>query len=80
MSNPNTEVHEHVHVKLHSSNEKTINIFSFYRALSHGVRARSLSQVKKLTISFSSRELGFFCRDLNIDLLKLKSIGSLMFT
>ena len=75
MSNCNTEVIEFVHVKLHSPNKKTINIVGIYRAPSHGVRARFLSEVEKITNSFSSRELNVLCGDINIDLLKLDNIG-----
>ena len=75
MSKSNSEVIEHFHVKLHRSNEKTIHIVGFYRAPSHGVRARFPSEVEKLTNTFSSRELSVLCRDTNIDLMKLDNIG-----
>ena len=75
VSNSNTEVIEYVHVKLHSPNKKTINIVGIYRAPSHGVRARFLSEVEKITNSFSSRELNVQCVHINIDLLKLDNVG-----
>ena len=52
----NTEIFELVYVWLHTPNKKTINIFGIYRATSHGVRARFLPEVEKITKSFSSRE------------------------
>ena len=75
VSKSNSEVIEHVHVKLHSSNKKTINIVGIYRAPSHGVRARFLSEVEKITNTFSSRELNVLCGDININLMKLDNIG-----
>ena len=75
MSNSNTEVFEHVHNKLHSPNKKIINIVGIYRSPSHGVRARFLSEVEKITKSFSSRELSVLSGDINIDLLKLDNKG-----
>ena len=50
VSDCNTEVIEYVHVKLHSPNKKTINIVDIYRAPSHGVRARFLPEVEKITL------------------------------
>ena len=75
MSNCNTEVIEYVHVKLHSPNKKTINIVGIYRAPSHGVRARFLSEVEKITSSFSSRKLNALCDVNNIDVPKLDNIA-----
>ena len=75
MSKSNSEVIKHVHVKLHSSNKKAINIAGIYQTPSHGVRARFLSEVEKSTNTFSSRELNVLCGDTNIDLMKLDNIG-----
>ena len=70
-----TEVIENVHVKLHSSKKKTGNIVGIYRAPSHGVRARFLSDVEKIINTISSRELNVLFVDINIDFMKLNSIG-----
>ena len=78
MSSSNTEVIEHVHVKLHSPNKKTTNIVRFYRAPSHGIRACFFSEVEKISNYFSSREVNVLCGDINIDFLKLDNIGNLM--
>ena len=75
VSKSTSEVIKHVHVKLHSSNKKTSNIVGIYRAFSHGVRARFLPEVEKITNTFSSRELNVLCGDINIDLMKLHNIG-----
>ena len=75
MSKSSSEVIEHVHVKLHSSNKKTINIVGIHRTPSHGVRACFLSEVEKTTNTFYSRELNVLCRNINIELLKLDNIG-----
>ena len=75
VSKSNSEVIEHVHVKLHSSNKKTVIIVGIYRAPSHGVRARFLSEVEKITNTFSNRELNVLCGDININLMKLDTIG-----
>ena len=74
MSKSNSEVIEHVHAKLYSSNKKTISIVCIYRASSHGVRARFLSEVEKITNTFSSRELNVLCGDININLMKQDNI------
>ena len=75
MSKSKSEVIHHVHVKLQSSNKKTIIIVGIYRAPSHGVRTRFLSEVEKITNTFSSRELNVLCGDININLMKLDNIG-----
>ena len=75
VSNSNTQVIEHVHVKLHSPNKKTINNVGIYRAPSHGLRAFFQSEVDKITNSFSSRELNGMCGDFNIEPLKLDNVG-----
>ena len=75
MPKSNSEVNEHVHVKLHSSNKKTINIVGIYRAASYGVIARFLSEVEKITNTFSVREINVLCGDIDIELMKLDNIG-----
>ena len=47
LSKSNSEAIEHVHIKLHSSNKKTINFVGIYRAPTHGVWARFLSEVER---------------------------------
>ena len=74
VSNSDTEVHEHAHVKFHSPYKKTINIIGTYRASSHGVRARFLLKFEKIANYFSSRELNVLCCDVDIDFLKLDNI------
>ena len=74
MSSSNTKVIEHVHVKLHVPNKNAIIFVDINRAPSHGVRARFLFEVEKITNCFSSRELNVLCGDINIDLLKLDNI------
>ena len=66
---------EHVRVKLFSLNKKIIIIVGNYRKLSHGVQARFLPEVEKITNTFSSGELNVLCADINIELLKLDNIG-----
>ena len=39
------------------------------------VLARFLSEVEKITNTFSNREMNVLCRDINIDLIKLDNIG-----
>ena len=75
MSKSNSEVIEHFHVKLHSSNKKTNIIVGIYRATPHGVRTRFLSELKKRTNTFSSREMNVLCGDINNNLMKLHNIG-----
>ena len=75
MSNSNTELIEPVHVRLHSRNKNTLIFVGIYRAFSHGVRARFVSEVEKITNTFSSSELNVLCGDINIDLLELDNIG-----
>ena len=75
MSKSNSEVIEHVHNILHSSNKKTSNIVGSYRAPSHVVRARSLSEVEKITNIFSSRAINILCGNINNDLMKLDYKG-----
>ena len=74
MLKSNSEVTEHVHVKLISSYKKTNNIVGFYRAPSHGVRVYFVFEVEKITNTFSSRELNVLCGNINIDLMKLGNI------
>ena len=76
MSKSNSEVIEHVHIKLNNSKKKTISFVGIYGAPSHGVRARFPSEVEKITNTFSSREMNVLCRDINIDLMKLDNTGN----
>ena len=62
VSESNSEVFDHINIELHSSYKKTINTVDIYRAPSHGVRARFLSEVEKISNTFSSREINFFVR------------------
>ena len=75
VSKSNFEVIKHVHVKLHSSNKKTINVYGMYRAPSHGVITQFLSEFEKIINTFSSREIKVLCGDISIELMKLDIIG-----
>ena len=76
MSKSKSEVFENVHVKLLSSNKKTLNNVGIYRDPSHGIRVCFLSEVEKNCNTFYSIELNVLCGDINIDLMKIDKLGS----